>query len=104
MNKKIMIGCISLVLMILAISFATAVNSSNTTVNEKKETPLFGIRTRLATGEQIQNLKTRFIRGRLFFLPFQLLGNRDTLLIENRLPQKCSNTQFCGPTSETICP
>ena len=76
MNKKIMIGCISLILMLMAISFATAVNSSNTTVNEEKETPLFNIRTRLAIGERSQDLTVRFLRQRTFFLPLQWLRNK----------------------------
>lgn len=61
------------VLRLVAISFATAVTSNTTTTVKKKESPLFGIRTKLAIGQKLQDLTTRFIRQRVFFIPFPQL-------------------------------
>jgi hypothetical protein len=81
MKKKIIIGSLLAVFMLVAISYATAVN--NNTNAESKESPLFGIRTRRAVTEKISklidNVKTRFIGERVFFIPVKFLrdiGNR----------------------------
>ena len=75
MNKKILAISTTAVFILVAIPFASAVNI--TTVVEKKESPLFGIRTRKAIsgriGEVIENIKTKYIGERVFFLPFQWL-------------------------------
>jgi len=76
MNKKLLVVSILAVLMLIAISFATAVTSNTTTTTKKKESPLFGIRTKLAIGQKLQDLTTRFIRQRVFFLPFQWLRSK----------------------------
>ena len=55
MNKKILIVSILAVLMLMAISMASAVNT--TTSMEKKESPLFRIRTRRAIGERLDELR-----------------------------------------------
>ena len=79
MNKKILTISIVVVFMLLAISFASTV-SSNTSKPIRKESPLFGIRTRRAVkekiGEVIENIKTKYIGERVFFLPFQYLSLR----------------------------
>jgi len=76
MNKKLLVVSILAVFMLLAISFASAV-SSNTTTDEKRESPLFRVRTRRAIGDRLQelkeNIKAKFIGDRVFFLPFQWL-------------------------------
>jgi len=54
----------------VAISFAITANSNKTTI-KKKESPLFRIRTKRAIREQLKDLTSRFIRQRIFFLPFQ---------------------------------
>ena len=75
MNKKILIVSILVVFTLVAISFASAINT--TTPVKKKESPLYGIRTRRAIGERlgkiIDYIKTRFLGDRIFFLPFQWL-------------------------------
>ena len=97
MNKKLLVVSILAVFMLLAISMASAVNT--TTTVKKKESPLFGIRTRQAIGEKIgdiiENIKTKYIGERVFFLPFQ--GLRDRLnhhqefsWIWSAVPQLCS--------------
>jgi|GEM_PF-4928086 len=96
MNKKILIFGVLTTLMLVTISFATAIQTTNT---DKKESPLYGIRTRLAIGEKIQNLKetikTRFIGDRLFFLPFKW---QETMSknVRNRLNEKSVYTDPCG--------
>jgi len=91
MNKKLFVVSTLAVFILVAISFASAV-SSNTALGEKKESPLFGIRTRKAIGDRLQNLreniKARFIGERVFFLPFQLLNNEDTPSARNMLGRK----------------
>lgn len=75
MSKKLLLISILAVFMLLAISLASAVNTS--TPVKKKESPLFGIRTRQAIkeriGDIIENIKTKYIGERVFFLPFQWL-------------------------------
>ena len=73
MNKKIVLGSIAAVIMLMTISFATAVTTQNT---QTRESPLYKIRTKLAIGERIQNLKAnikaRFVGvvgDRLLFVP-----------------------------------
>ena len=86
MNKKILSLNILAVSMLVTISFASAINT-NTTINvQKKESPLYGIRTKLAIGEKIsdiiKNIRTKFLGERIFFLPIQRLS-------------KISNLRFC---------
>lgn len=75
MRKKILIIGILAVFTLVAISFATVVSSNTTTTEKKKESPLFGIRAKLAIGERLdklkENIKARFIGEHVFFLPFQ---------------------------------
>lgn len=88
MNKKILIVSILAVLVLVSISFASAITTNTKTTN-KKESPLFGIRIKQVVGERLQNLKenikARFIGERIFFLPLflnekpslkQQLGNK----------------------------
>jgi hypothetical protein len=85
MNKKILLFSIVAVFMLLTISFASAINTNNT-YNERKESPLFRIRTRRAITEKItnriDNIKTNFLGERIFFLP--LLQLRDKEMISAR--------------------
>jgi hypothetical protein len=78
MSKKILIGGLFAVFMLVTISLSSAV-SINTNI-EKKESPLFGIRTQRAIAEKIDaivdNVKTRFIGERIFCVPIILLKNR----------------------------
>jgi hypothetical protein len=70
--------------MLVAISYATAVNATDV---EKKESPLWRIRTRSAISEKIsiikEKIKTNFFGERAFFLPFQMLGNRGDLSLRS---------------------
>jgi len=91
MNKKILIGSILAVLMLIAISFATTV-SSNTASNERKESPLFRIRTRLAIGERLKDLSTRFLRQRVFFLPIRWLSNGEDFSVRQNFEDKGTRT------------
>jgi len=94
MNKKIAIISFLAVLFLISVSMATAVNTTNKTTSDKKESPLFGIRTNRAINEKTQNLKTKFLRNRLFFLPFQWLQNTHNQDIRGRLQEK----------TEDVCP
>jgi len=106
-----MLFSISAVFMLVAISLTSAVGSNETkTVVEKKESPLFGIRTRLAIGERLENLKeiikTRFIGDRVFFLPLQWLKNREDLSVRENLGSKTNKMHpiaSCVNTCYTYC-
>jgi len=78
-NNKILLVGILTVFMVIAVSYATAVNT-NTANTERKESPLFHIRTRRAITEKIttilENIRTKFLGERMFFLPFQWLRYR----------------------------
>lgn len=79
MNKKILVVSILAVFMQVAISFASAISSNTARTAKKKESPLYGIRTRRAIRERlgriIENIKTKFQGDRIFFLPLQWLNN-----------------------------
>ena len=70
MNKKILVVSILAVLMLLTIAFASTV-TSNYSKTIRKESPLFGIRTKRIIRDKVSNLIRRFVGERLFFLPFQ---------------------------------
>ncbi len=102
MNKKILAISILAVFMLVAITIASAINTTNT---NKKESPLFGIRTKLATGERLQYLKetvkARFVGDRLFFLPFNFLLKNSELSASQQLQVKAITIILdnCNPTS-----
>ena len=75
MKKKIAMASILAVLMLITISFVSSADV-NTNI-EKKESPLYKIRTKLAIGEMIQEIRAKLFEGRIFFLPLQWLINRN---------------------------
>lgn len=79
MKKKIIIISILAVFMLVAISFASA-NAQTTKSVEKKESPLFRIRTRQANNENIdeikENIEAQFMGKRIFFWPFEWIRTR----------------------------
>ena len=105
MNRKILVVSILAVFTLVAISFATAVSSNTATSVEKKESPLYGIRTRRAIGERlgkiIDYIKTRFLGDRLFFLPFQWL--KYYIQGENLYTGLKEVTCFCVPACFGTC-
>ena len=72
MKKKLLLGSILAVFMLVTISFASAINTTNTQTT-KKESPLYKIRIGRAISEKIsqifENIKTSFLGERLFYLP-----------------------------------
>ena len=74
MKKKIATISILTIFMLVTISYATALNTTNT---ENKESPLYRIRTSRAItekiGKVIENIKAKFLEKRVFYLPFQKL-------------------------------
>jgi len=73
MNKKVFVMGLLAVLMLISISFVCSAEINSDI--EKKESPLYIIRTRQAITEKlsiiVENVKTKFLSERLFFLPFQ---------------------------------
>lgn len=100
LNKKIIVISILAVLILVTISFSTAV-SSNTSKSAKRESPLFGIRTRQAIREKIGDLLRRFVGEQVFFLPFQWLINRDNLPSRHHFMKKTDAT--CPTCPYTVC-
>jgi len=109
MNKKIIIISILAVLMLMAISFVTAVGTKKT--EEKKESPLFGIRTQRAVNvnipiskEKIFNIVANFLKNRIFIVPTFLkkYDNQETV---NRLStwQKDMCDWTAADDANTIC-
>lgn len=96
--------------MLVTISYATAIKT-NTTI-EKKESPLFGTRTNNAIKGKIEEIVSRFIDKRMFFLPLQCLsakinkkstnmvGGPTELQMSTCVPYKCPSvhhdTYYCG--------
>jgi len=106
MNKKLLIISILAVFMLMAISFASAVNTSTTV--KRKESPLFGIRTRRAVtekvGEVIDNIKAKYIGERVFFLPFQWFKINSDVLVRQQIQRKTqSDTKLCGTACMSYC-
>ena len=108
MNKKLLVVSILVVFTLVAISYASAFSSY--TPIKKKESPLFGIRTRQAIkekiGDVIENIKAKYIGERVFFLPFRFtLSNNDLLvrqIIQDKILTLIDSTVDCwtctGPT------
>ena len=69
--KKILILSFLAVLMLVTISFASAINTNAD--SEKKESPLFKIRIKSTIGQKIggiyEQIKSKFLGERSFFLP-----------------------------------
>ncbi len=103
MNKKILIFGALTALMLVTITYASAVTT--TTQTTRKESPLYKIRTRLAIGEKIQNLKetikTLFVGKRIFYLPFQL-SRTEPSISDLRATNKFRDT--CYYTGAGGCP
>ena len=110
MKKKLLVVCILAVFLLVVISF-TSVVGYNTSKPIKKESPLFGIRGRRAIYEKIgdilENIKTRYIGERLFFLPFKCFKDKGKLYPRNFLkdPQSilCNWTDLCDWTEGEGC-
>ena len=63
MNKKILLG-LGIVFMLVTISFATAAN--NVEASEKKESPLFKLRTNNANSKELKERVVDFLRNRIY--------------------------------------
>jgi hypothetical protein len=79
-----MLAALASVLLLITISFTTIVSSNSTT--EKKDSPLFEIRTRRAIGKKIgdilDNINFNLLESRIFFQissPLQRRSNSDNL-------------------------
>lgn len=118
MKKKILVVSILGVFILVAISLASGFNTGTATAAERKDSPLFGIRTRRATRDRLQELresiKTRFIGERIFFLPFSSFPRLQKIL-NPEMYSKLSNegcmwtdcvectydgSKFCEPPSQ----
>lgn len=109
MNKKLLLISLLVVFTLVAISLTSVIGSNTVKPVEKKDSPLFGIRTRRATGDRLENIKTRFIGERVFFLPLTWLRNRDDRSVRQQLQYKTPDTEYditcthegCGVTVVT---
>ena len=91
--------------MLVTISFAAAISNTNV---EKKESPLWILRTKRSIsskiGGLINNIKTKFIGDRLFFIPSNWLENIGHLYsnrqycskLETKYIRTCDGCTFCS--------
>ena len=77
MNKKIVIGCIGIVFMLVAITMVSAVGNKTTA---KKESPLYKLRTNRANSNKNIKIIDNFLKDRVFYFPVIL----QDLRYENR--------------------
>jgi len=109
MNKKIMIGSILAVLMLVAISFSAAAvsNQSNDAEKKKNVSPLFGIRTKDAIGEKTNDFKAKFLENRVF-LRLSLISFVQRifkpLVSVSGNPEECRTQQPLKLTCQHSCP
>jgi hypothetical protein len=72
MNRKLLLISILAVLMMVTISYATAINIKTSEI-ATKGSPLYSIRTKKAIGEKISDIidsvKTKFLGDRIFLIP-----------------------------------
>jgi hypothetical protein len=90
--------------MLVTVSYGSAINSNKNI--EKKETPLFQIRTRIAIGEKMidifDNIKTKFLGEKLFFKSNGLLEFIFTK--QTKIQCKFSYEEYCSSrTSSCAC-
>lgn len=103
MNRKLLLITVLAVFMLMAISYATAVNTKTSEI-VTKESPLYNIRTRRAIDEKIgdiiDNIKTRFLGERAFFIPFYRLSYLDDSEGSREEFAKClggyTDVKFCS--------
>lgn len=100
MKKKVMIGSILAVFLIMITSIGS-VMGSETETTETKESPLYKIRTKSAITEKvgilIENIKTRFLsEERIVFVPLiENIFNRDEIGMKTfALTLVCSCPKF----------
>ena len=88
LKKRVFILSIFVIFLIVAISFASAINSNSEKNLRPKESPLYKIRIRKVIKEKMGEILRRFVGERVFFLPFQWL-------------RKIINTEINPPSSDT---
>lgn len=97
MKKKIVIGCIGIIFMLAMISMVSAISTQK--IIQKKESPLFTIRTNNAVQKNMANLKTRFVGKKIFFLP--IIPNNECMSLRDKFSKETSGSQHTCGTSNT---
>ena len=106
MKRKFLICSVLAILMLVTISYASVISANDTV--ERKESPLYKIRTIKAIGERLEDIreiiKSRFIEDKIFFLPFQFLKKE---INENSgftlLAPSCYYTSGCVTLCGKVC-
>ena len=95
MKKKILIIGVLAVLMLVTTTFASAVEINSYNL-EKKDSPLYRVRSKRIIGEKINllinHIKAKFIGERLFFMPLQYTPRPDSnphLITEEKTKFTC---------------
>ena len=80
MNKKIVVGCIGAAVIIVLASFTSAIGEQATKSSDKKDSPLFHIRTRRAINKQnCEIITSRYVgKGRIIPIPSPVLYDKRT--------------------------
>lgn len=101
MNKKIIIGCISIIFILTTIT--TATNNRPANSYEKKTSPLFSIRTNKAIQNERVLLNSRFIKSRIFIIAFKGENTNKNLQIRNLIQNKNTAEDLTCQYVFTIC-
>ena len=78
MNKKILIGSIIAVVILVLVSFTSVVGYNSVKSNSVKASPLFSVRTNRAIGEETKVLTCKYI-GKGITLPFPARDDKTVL-------------------------
>ena len=93
--KKMMMLVVLAVLMLVTISFVSSINANS--VNGKKESPLYKLRTNRAIGVKIkgilEKIKVKFFSSRIFYIPSKLLQYNEELNFFRNA--KFDDTSYC---------
>ena len=106
MNKKLVIGCIGLVVMLICLTAFSAVTAQKTN-DEVKNSPLFNLRASSSIDKDISTKKISFLNNRIYvyfassnqYSPItrNMLFNKDTFLDQTT----CAGTDTCNPRKQT---
>ena len=105
MNKKILIGSILVIFLMMTISLTTVSSIDNKSKTNKRDSPLFKIRTRKYKIENVEDIKSNYLSGRIFLIFHFRNTNLDFTLRERLNNKEIFTTQVsCGvPTCYGRC-
>jgi len=106
MKRKIVVGCIGAVLLLMLVGFTSVV--AIRTTYEIKESPLFGVRLKKAINDRIKeiklNLESKFIVKRIFLFNMIPIKDYEVYNYRTRLQEKVTGGGYTAcPSWNCIC-